>query len=295
MGGDGKGKKKGGGKGKGGKGKGGKGGKEGGDEKANNNDPSVLEGFDSDLEDDGEKDALGRKVWDKEYFEAKAKSNIMFGPEPSKKRKHQDEVPLPASQRSYLKRDDGRDCLKLESEIGKMKVVTNHTIKPLQGGYWCSVCECLIKDSQAYLDHINGRRHNRNLGMNMKVENIGIDRVKDKLKSMKKKDDPAQIVDPEDVAARIKQLEEEEAEKKRRKKEKKKRKKAAAAGVADAGEESEESEDGPLAQKLEAAAAAGEKSGLGTPPEGEDASEGEVEESEETKMLRMMGLPTGFT
>lgn len=30
--------------------------------------------------------------------------------------------------------------------------------------FWCDVCECLIKDSAAYLDHINGRNHNRMLG-----------------------------------------------------------------------------------------------------------------------------------
>lgn len=31
--------------------------------------------------------------------------------------------------------------------------------------FWCDICECLCKDSQAYLDHINGRNHNRILGI----------------------------------------------------------------------------------------------------------------------------------
>merc|ERR1712190_532463 len=99
---------------------------------------------------------------------------------------------------------------------GKSQVVTTHTIKPMQGGFWCSCCECLIKDSSAYLEHVNGRRHNRNLGMNMKVEKIGIDRVKEKLKSMRK--EPEVAVEAEDITARIKALEEEQEEKKRRKK-----------------------------------------------------------------------------
>merc|ERR1712146_322181 len=85
-----------------------------------------------------------------------------------------------------------------------------------------SVCECLLKDSATYLDHINGRRHNRNLGMNMKVEKIGVDRVKEKLKSMKKEPEAAA---GEDIAARGQALEEEQEEKKRRKKEKKRKKK----------------------------------------------------------------------
>merc|ERR1712238_467125 len=75
----------------------------------------------------------------------------------------------------------------LEKNLGKSAVVTQHTIKPMQGGYWCSVCECLLKDSSTYLEHVNGRRHNRNLGMNMKVEKIGVDRVREKLKAMGKK------------------------------------------------------------------------------------------------------------
>merc|ERR1711933_213546 len=95
--------------------------------------------------------------------------------------------------------------LELEKDLGKSKVVTLHTIKPLQGGYWCSVCECLLKDSSAYLEHVNGRRHNRNLGMNMKVEKIGVDRIREKLKSMRKE---PEVVEPEDVAARIQALEE---------------------------------------------------------------------------------------
>merc|ERR1712178_208932 len=103
----------------------------------------------------------------------------------------------------------------LDRDLGKARTVTAHTIKPLQGGYWCSVCECLIKDSQAYLDHVNGRRHNRNLGMNMKVENIGVDRVKEKLQALSQKDE--ETVKVEDIEARIAALEEEEAAKRLKK------------------------------------------------------------------------------
>merc|ERR1712183_296885 len=94
--------------------------------------------------------------------------------------------------------------LNLEKNLGKSAVVTAHTIKPMQGGYWCSVCECLLKDSSTYLEHINGRRHNRNLGMNMKVEKIGVDRVKDKLASLRKE---PEVIEQQDIAARIAQLE----------------------------------------------------------------------------------------
>merc|ERR1711933_145512 len=127
----------------------------------------------------------------------------MFGPERTGGRRKDPVIPLPSSQRTYLKQRSVD--LELEKDLGKSKVVTTHTIKPMQGGFWCSVCECLIKDSSSYLEHVNGRRHNRNLGMNMKVEKIWIDRVKEKLKSMRKE---PEVVEPEDVAARIQALEE---------------------------------------------------------------------------------------
>merc|ERR1712048_88056 len=72
------------------------------------------------------------------------------------------------------------------------------------------------------MGHVNGRRHNRNLGMNMKVEKIGVDRIRDKLKALRKE---PEAIETQDIAARIQAIEEEQEEKKRRKKEKKRKKK----------------------------------------------------------------------
>eukprot|EP00438_Fugacium_kawagutii_P000657 Skav222309 [mRNA] locus=scaffold1249:89739:90422:- [translate_table: standard] len=218
--------------------------------------------------DEGATDAMGRKIWDKDVYLEKAKQNIMFGPERIGRRKDP-VIPLPSSQRTFLKRRTAE--LELDKNLGQMRTVTAHTIKPLQGGYWCSVCECLIKDSASYLEHVNGRRHNRNLGMNMKVEKIGVDRIKDKLKSLKKETEEAEV---EDIAAKIQALEEQEEEKKKRKKEKKKRKRGAA-GLDDEDKEDREDREDRDDEDLE-----------------KDA--GEDEEDEETKMLKAMGLPTGF-
>ncbi len=46
-----------------------------------------------------------------------------------------------------------------------------------QAGYYCSVCDCILRDSQSYLDHINGKWHNRALGMTMRVEKSTVDQV----------------------------------------------------------------------------------------------------------------------
>jgi len=220
-------------------------------------------------------DAMGRKVWDKDFYMEKAKNNIMFGPERIGRRKDP-VIPLPSSQRTYLKQRS--IALELEKNLGQSRVVTAHTIKPMQGGFWCSVCECLIKDSSSYLEHVNGRRHNRNLGMNMKVEKIGVDRVREKLKAMRKE---PETVEPEDIAARIQAMEEEQEEKKRRKKEKKKKKKSkgADANVGDS-DEGEPPDKRPR-----------KEGGGGDDAEDDDDAE---EETEEMKMLKQMGLPTGF-
>ena len=48
----------------------------------------------------------------------------------------------------------------------------------MQAGYYCSVCDCILRDSASYLDHINGKYHNRALGMSMRVERSTADQVK---------------------------------------------------------------------------------------------------------------------
>jgi len=231
-------------------------------------------------------DAMGRKAWDKDFYMEKAKNHIMFGPERIGKRKDP-VIPLPASQRTFLQQR--KNELNLDKHLGEHRVVTTHTIKPMQGGYWCSVCECLLKDSATYLDHVNGRRHNRNLGMNMKVEKVGVDRIKEKLASMKKE---PEAVAPEDIAARIQALEEEQEEKKRRKKEKKRKKGKKGPGEV---EEDDGEDDGEPPQKKQNPGPPDEDTVTGDEKEagGEDG-EAEESEDEETKMLKLMGLPTGF-
>ncbi|KAL3918900.1 MAG: hypothetical protein SGARI_007335, partial [Bacillariaceae sp.] len=51
-------------------------------------------------------------------------------------------------------------------------------------GWHCKVCDCFLKDSLTYLDHINGRKHQRNLGYSMRVERSTKEQVSSKLAAL---------------------------------------------------------------------------------------------------------------
>ena len=66
--------------------------------------------------------------------------------------------------------------------MGKSILVAANTPLNARGGYYCDVCLCLLKDSQTYLDHINGRKHQKKLGMSMKVEKVEAAEVRDRVR-----------------------------------------------------------------------------------------------------------------
>ncbi|KAJ1674445.1 U4/U6.U5 snRNP associated protein [Spiromyces aspiralis] len=184
-----------------------------------------------------------RKTWDREEYEKRAKERERLEWEqqedeerrqkglPPKKRHRYEPVP----ERGLLQARTTK--VNLAGMLGKTQVVQASSVASRQPGFYCRVCDCTVKDSVAYLDHINGKKHQRNLEMSMRVKRDTIDDVKSKLEALKKrKEQPQKEYDfDERVEAIQKELDDEKRKRRQRKKERKR-------GESEA--QAEEGEDG---------------------------------------------------
>ena len=115
----------------------------------------------------------------------------------------------------------GRDKgLEFEKQIGKTVQITSQS-SSREGGFYCERCDVLVKDSHSWMDHLNGAKHNSLHGMSMKVEKVGVDAVRRKLESLKRKPEVT-TASLEDIAKRLKKREHDEEEKTRQRKDEKK-------------------------------------------------------------------------
>merc|ERR1712038_1320214 len=158
-----------------------------------------------------------RREWDATEFERKALERI----EAEQKALLDKNKKEPPVKRELLKRREYK--VDLDSKLGKTQVITKVTPASQQGGYYCNVCDCVVKDSINFLDHINGKKHQRNLGMSMRIERSSLDQVKNRFAKNKAKLEEKKV--DYDFDQRMMELkEEEEKQKEYRKNLKRKRK-----------------------------------------------------------------------
>ncbi|KAJ2233310.1 U4/U6.U5 snRNP associated protein [Coemansia sp. RSA 485] len=79
-----------------------------------------------------------------------------------------------------------KQTVNLEGMVGKVQVVQASSAASGQPGFYCSVCDVTVKDSLTYLDHINGKNHQRMLNRGMKVASETVDDVLAKLESLRR-------------------------------------------------------------------------------------------------------------
>jgi U4/U6.U5 tri-snRNP component SNU23 len=106
----------------------------------------------------------------------------------ARKRKRLENDPLHQGlivQRANLKARDQQ--IDLASNLHRSTVHSVTAPLSQQAGFYCDVCDCVLKDSMAYLDHINGKWHNRALGMSMVVEKSTADQVRKRLEEAKRR------------------------------------------------------------------------------------------------------------
>ena len=138
------------------------------------------------------------------------------------------------SDRAFLKSRSAGIMQDLEAQVGQSTFVdTSGGPDKTDGvtatgvGWHCKVCDCYLKDSHTYLDHINGRKHQRKLGFSMRVERSTADDLKRKLQALQRKKEAASAQQKEviDFAARVEEkdlaLQEKKEERRRRRKERK--------------------------------------------------------------------------
>ena len=159
---------------------------------------------------------VDRRKWDKAAYEAKAiaraqvETSGVVNKGPVQQRVG-DKRPLDAEREEFIPASAGaagpekseraflkarRQKVDIEAKVGSTEIVsaeaatTTSTGGISEGvtktgvGWHCKVCDCFLKDSHTYLDHINGRKHQRNLGYSMRIERSTKEQVEERLQQL---------------------------------------------------------------------------------------------------------------
>ncbi|CAN9501267.1 unnamed protein product [Ophioblennius macclurei] len=160
-----------------------------------------------------------RRKWDKDEFENLARNRVAE----ERQRERGDGKVAPPEKRDPLRHRDYK--VDLESRVGKTMIITKTTPQAEMNGYDCNVCDCVLKDSISYLDHINGKHHQRNLGMSMHVERSTLQQVKARFEMYRKMKEEKTTQKEYNFGDRMEELREKEKSYKAYKKEKQKERK----------------------------------------------------------------------
>ncbi|CAO4371470.1 Protein CBG00030 [Caenorhabditis briggsae] len=126
-----------------------------------------------------------RRTWDEKEYSLAAHQRALDEKEAEDIRTGKKKKDEPKVKREMLKAREYK--VDLDSKVGKSVVITKATPSAETGGFYCDVCDCVVKDSINFLDHINGKNHQRNIGMSMKTKKSTVEDVRDRFKLLKEK------------------------------------------------------------------------------------------------------------
>ncbi|KAJ9451898.1 putative zinc finger matrin-type protein snu-23 [Diplonema papillatum] len=86
-------------------------------------------------------------------------------------------------QREWLSARD--HDLRLEEGTGKRTLIDKSTDGKGGGAWECLECDMQFRDSLSYVAHKNGKKHQKMVGVSMRVQRVGISAVKAKLNELK--------------------------------------------------------------------------------------------------------------
>lgn len=172
-------------------------------------------------------DNTQRRKWDKDEYAAKAKERERADDEKEKAKTIRPPAGAIVERKtlslgSIIQRDYKKE---LESRVGTKSIVNLDTGEGL--GFMCKETGVVLRDSMAYLDHINGKKQQKALGLSMRVERSTVDQVKARFDAHKRKKQDEQATGHLDFNKRVALAEEDEEEMRRQRAERKKAKKEA--------------------------------------------------------------------
>jgi len=202
-----------------------------------------------------------RRTWDTAKYEQKARDREEYGDEyvdgdgKEAKRVRGREEFRPAeanaagpagSKRAFLKSREA--TMGLEKDAGKARILSEPELQQRASGWYCDVCDCLLRDSASYLDHVNGKKHQRALGFSMRVERVDVSAVRERLSQISSERQARQAevqrraeVDPaQEWEARLEQAERAQEDERRAKRDRKRRRDDAPAVLEEADEEEDD-------------------------------------------------------
>ncbi|KAJ2082751.1 U4/U6.U5 snRNP associated protein [Coemansia sp. RSA 988] len=195
-----------------------------------------------------------RRKWDSTTYEHKARDREqqLKKEEDDEDRRRKGLKPRPAftrEPRESLELLQARAAtVNLEGMVGKSQVVQASFAASGQPGFYCKVCDVTVKDSLSYLDHINGKKHQRILNRSMTVATETVEDVIAKLESLRQARNRRMAPSDYDFQKRISAQQQIEADKKQKRRETRRRhrQEKALAGAKDVSK-SEEPDDGMAA------------------------------------------------